>query len=81
MSKDLNAPVVKIKVIGVGGGGGNAVNRMISVGCKDIEFINLNTDIAALERSQTPNTITIGERLTKGRGAGANPDLGEKAAE
>ncbi len=81
MAKDLGAPVVKIKVIGVGGGGGNAVNRMISVGCKDIEFINLNTDISALERSATPNIITIGERITKGRGAGANPDLGEKAAE
>ena len=81
MAKDLGAPVVKIKVIGVGGGGGNAVNRMISVGCKDIEFINLNTDVSALERSATPNTITIGDRITKGRGAGANPDIGEKAAE
>lgn len=81
MANVSNAPVVKIKVVGVGGGGGNAVNRMIAMGSKDIEFINLNTDVSALERSGTPNTIAIGERLTKGRGAGANPDLGEKAAE
>ncbi len=81
MAKDLGAPVVKIKVVGVGGGGGNAVNRMITVGCKDIEFINVNTDISALERSATPNIIAIGDRITKGRGAGANPDVGEKAAE
>jgi len=74
-------PSVKIKVIGVGGGGGNAVNRMISVGCKDVEFININTDIAILERSGTPNIIAIGDKTTKGRGAGANPELGEKAGE
>ncbi len=74
-------PVVNIKVIGVGGGGGNAVNRMIACGCKDVEFINVNTDVSILELSGTPNTIAIGERITKGRGAGGNPELGEKSAE
>lgn len=81
MANASNAPVAKIKVIGVGGGGGNAVNRMISVGSKDVEFMNLNTDIAALEHSGTPNIIVLGEKVTKGLGAGSNPELGEKAAE
>ncbi len=81
MALDIKTPVVKIKVIGVGGGGGNAVNRMISAGCKDVEFINVNTDLSILERSGTPNVIAIGERITKGRGAGGNPELGEKSAE
>ncbi len=81
MAIDLKTPVVKIKVIGVGGGGGNAVNRMISCGCKDVEFINVNTDVSILERSSAPQTIAIGERITKGRGAGGNPELGEKSAE
>lgn len=75
------APVVCIKVIGVGGGGGNAVNRMIASNTKDVEFINVNTDVAILSRSSTPNIIAIGERITKGRGAGSNPELGEKAAD
>ncbi len=81
MAIEMKTPVVKIKVIGVGGGGGNAVNRMISCGCKDVEFINVNTDVSILEHSNTPNTIAIGERITKGRGAGGNPELGEKSAE
>lgn len=70
-----------IKVIGVGGGGNNAVNRMISAGLKGVEFIAINTDRQALHMSQAPLKIQIGEKLTKGLGAGANPDIGKKAAE
>ena len=81
MIDKTNAPIVTIKVIGVGGGGGNAVNRMIASGAKDVEFINANTDMAILARSNTPNTIAIGERITKGRGCGGNPELGEKSAD
>lgn len=70
-----------IKVIGVGGGGNNAVNRMISSGLKGVEFISVNTDAQALLLSKASNRIQIGEKLTKGLGAGANPDVGEKAAQ
>lgn len=70
-----------IKVIGVGGGGNNAVNRMISSGLKGVEFIAINTDKQALHMSQAPLKIQIGEKLTKGLGAGANPEVGQKAAE
>ncbi len=70
-----------IKVIGVGGGGNNAVNRMIAAGLKGVEFIAVNTDAQALFLSQAANKIQIGAKLTKGLGAGANPDIGEKAAE
>ena len=73
--------IVKIKVIGVGGGGGNAVNRMITAGVNDVEFINVNTDTQILINSQAPTKIVIGERITKGHGAGSNPELGEKAAD
>lgn len=62
---------VKIKVIGVGGGGGNAVNRMIAAGGKDVEFININTDTQILIKSLAPTKISIGDRITKGHGAGA----------
>lgn len=72
---------VKIKVIGVGGGGGNAVNRMIAAGGKDVEFININTDTQILIKSLAPTKISIGDRITKGHGAGSNPELGEKAAD
>lgn len=71
----------KIKVIGVGGGGSNAVNRMITAGLKGVEFLTVNTDAQALLLSHAQNKIQIGEKLTKGLGAGANPDVGEKAAE
>ncbi len=71
----------KIKVIGVGGAGGNAVNRMISDGLEDVEFITLNTDAAALEANHAPRRIQIGEKLTGGLGAGANPEVGKAAAE
>ncbi|BBB93254.1 MAG TPA: cell division protein FtsZ [Methylomusa anaerophila] len=70
-----------IKVIGVGGGGNNAVNRMIGSGLQGVEFITVNTDAQALILSQAPFRIQIGEKLTKGLGAGANPDIGEKAAQ
>lgn len=73
--------VVSIKVIGVGGGGGNAVNRMIASGMKSVEFISVNTDLQALNASKATQKIPLGEKLTKGRGAGGSPDKGEKAAE
>ena len=73
--------VVTIKVIGVGGGGNNAVNRMIDNGLRGVEFIAINTDQQALGRAAATNKIQIGEKLTKGQGAGSNPDVGRKAAE
>lgn len=73
--------VVNIKVIGVGGGGGNAVNRMVSTGVKGVEFIAINTDRMALYNSNADEKIQIGEKVTRGQGAGANPDVGAKAAE
>jgi cell division protein FtsZ len=72
---------VNIKVVGVGGGGGNAVNRMIESGMSSVEFININTDEQVLFRSKSPHKIQIGEKLTKGRGAGGEPEKGEHAAE
>ena len=70
----------KIKVIGVGGAGCNAINRMIDVNLKNIEFIATNTDMQSLNANKSPNKIQIGVQLTKGLGAGADPDIGEKAA-
>ncbi|HTW44261.1 MAG TPA: cell division protein FtsZ [Acidobacteriaceae bacterium] len=70
----------KIKVIGVGGGGGNAVNRMIAAHVEGVEFIAANTDRQALQLSQAPVKLQLGTRLTSGLGAGANPDIGRKAA-
>src|SRR5881394_2885776 len=70
----------KIKVIGVGGGGGNAVNRMIQAGIKGIEFLVANTDVQAMRASLAPTKIQIGAKLTKGLGAGANPEVGKQAA-
>lgn len=71
----------QIKVVGVGGGGNNAVNRMIAAGLKGIEYISINTDKQALYLSKAGQKIQIGEKLTRGLGAGANPEIGEKAAE
>lgn len=71
----------RIKVIGVGGGGNNAVNRMISAGLKGVEFIGINTDAQALQVSRAAEKIQIGMKLTKGLGAGANPEIGHNAAE
>ena len=70
-----------IKVIGVGGGGSNAVNRMIEAGVQGVEFITVNTDAQALVHSRSPVTLRIGDKLTKGLGAGGNPQIGSKAAE
>lgn len=70
----------QIKVIGIGGGGNNAVNRMINAGLRGVEFISINTDKQALFLSKANTKIQIGEKITKGLGAGANPDIGEKAA-
>ena len=70
-----------IKVIGVGGGGNNAVNRMVECGVQGVEFIAVNTDKQALQSSRAETKLQIGEKLTKGLGAGANPDIGMKAAE
>ena len=70
----------RIKVIGVGGGGGNAVNRMIQAGLEGVEFITANTDVQALKLSLAPVKLQLGVRLTAGLGAGANPDVGRRAA-
>jgi cell division protein FtsZ len=70
-----------IKVIGVGGGGNNAVNRMIEHGVQGVEFIAVNTDAQALNLSKAPTKLQIGAKLTRGLGAGANPEVGKKAAE
>src|SRR5262245_49527405 len=70
----------KIKVIGVGGGGGNAVNRMIDARMEGVEFVGANTDLQALQLSRSPVKIQLGVKLTNGLGAGANPDVGRKGA-
>ncbi|MEO8382298.1 MAG: cell division protein FtsZ [Acidobacteriota bacterium] len=70
----------KIKVVGVGGGGGNAVNRMIQAGIKGVEFLVANTDLQAMRTSLAPVKLQIGGKLTKGLGAGANPEVGKQAA-
>lgn len=72
---------VAIKVAGVGGGGGNAVNRMMEAGVQSVEFISLNTDKQALDRSRATHKIQLGDRTSKGRGAGGNPEKGQRAAE
>src|SRR5690606_18003317 len=69
-----------IKVIGVGGGGSNAVNHMFNQGIKDVEFVVCNTDAQALKCSPVPNRLQIGINLTGGLGAGANPEVGKNAA-
>ena len=73
--------VVSIKVVGVGGGGGNAVNGMVRSNIQDVEFIAVNSDKPALAKSQASQKILIGEKTTKGRGAGARPEVGKKAAD
>src|SRR5574337_172316 len=74
-------PVASIKVIGVGGGGGNAINRMIKANLRGIEFIAVNTDAQALYHSEAPIKINVGKATTRGLGAGSNPDVGRQAAE
>ena len=81
VSNELMDEVVQIKVIGIGGGGGNAINRMVDAGVKGVEFVAVNTDRAALYLSKATTKIQIGERATKGQGAGADPERGRAAAE
>ena len=71
----------RIVVVGVGGGGTNAVNRMIQAGVQSVEFVSINTDAQALGRSDARHRIRIGEKLTRGLGAGGNPNMGQRAAE
>ena len=73
--------VVNIKVVGVGGGGNNVVNRMVRSGVKGVDFIAINTDKQALNASSATYKIQIGEKLTNGKGAGSNPEIGKKSAE
>jgi len=81
VTQELNDKGAVIKVVGVGGGGGNAVNRMVEAGIKGVELISINTDAKALARSLAPVKLQIGPQLTKGLGAGGNPAVGRQAAE
>lgn len=81
MASDAQNYIAVIKVVGVGGGGGNAVNRMIDAGLKGVEFIAVNTDAQALLVSEADVTLDIGRQLTRGLGAGSQPDIGRAAAE
>ncbi|MBN2087165.1 cell division protein FtsZ [Candidatus Peregrinibacteria bacterium] len=74
-------PLASIKVIGIGGGGGNAVNRMISAKVEGVDFISVNTDAQALYHSQASHRINVGKAITRGLGAGSDPNIGKKAAE
>lgn len=80
LEQDYKLNPTKIKVIGVGGGGSNAVNRMIAAGLKNIDFIAANTDLQALSTSRAQTKIGIGSKITGGLGAGGKPEVGEKAA-
>ena len=79
--EDNTESAAKIIVIGVGGGGNNAVNRMVDEDVAGVQFIGINTDRQTLDRCKAPKVIQIGEKTTKGLGAGANPEVGEKAAQ
>ena len=81
MSENMLERVVKIKVIGVGGAGNNVINRMMESGVEGVDFIVVNTDKQDLNKSNCPNKIQIGEKLTGGMGAGSKPDIGKKSAE
>ena len=81
LDEEMDENVTTIKVIGVGGGGGNAVNRMVSDGLQGVEFIAMNTDQQALLNSKATQKVQLGAKLTKGRGAGADPEIGQRAAE
>ena len=81
LDEEMDENVTTIKVIGVGGGGGNAVNRMVSDGLQGVEFIAMNTDQQALAKNHATVKVQLGSKLTKGRGAGADPEIGQRAAE
>ena len=81
MTSEAENETANLLVIGVGGAGNNAVNRMIDEGIKGVEFVCINTDKQVLKRCKAPICMQIGEKLTKGLGAGAKPEIGEKAAE
>ena len=81
LDNDFVEYVQVIKVVGVGGGGGNAVNRMMSTGVRGVDFISINADQQALNYSQATQKLQIGEKLTRGQGAGGNPEKGQRAAE
>ncbi len=81
MGKPEVSEFAKIKVVGIGGAGSNAINRMIEAGLQGVDFIAINTDAQALTLSTAPQKLQIGAKLTKGLGAGSNPELGQKAAE
>ncbi|MBR5020966.1 MAG: cell division protein FtsZ, partial [Oscillospiraceae bacterium] len=81
MSENMLERVVKIKVIGVGGAGNNVINRMMESGVEGVDFVVVNTDKQDLNKSNCPNKIQIGEKLTGGMGAGSKPDIGKKSAE
>lgn len=80
-AQSQHIPVARIKVVGVGGAGGNTLNCMVASGYQDVEFIAINTDAQALQMSRAHTTIQIGQKSTKGLGAGANPEVGKRAAE
>lgn len=81
LDNNENETIVNIKVVGIGGGGGNAVDRMISEGMKSVEFVSINTDQQVLKKSKATYKIQIGTKLTKGRGAGGQPEQGAMAAD
>ncbi len=81
LDEEMDENVTTTKVIGVGGGGGNAVNRMVSDGLQGVEFIAMNTDQQALAKNHAATKVQLGSMLTKGRGAGADPEIGQRAAE
>ena len=81
MENDMQVGMATIKVVGVGGAGNNGVNRMVEAGLRGVEFIAVNTDKQALQLSKASKKIQIGEKLTRGLGAGANPEVGKCSAE
>jgi cell division protein FtsZ len=78
--EEVGVQGAKIKVVGVGGGGGNAINRMVEMGLKGADFISINTDLQVLQTAKAPIRLQIGGNLTKGLGAGSNPEIGRQAA-
>ncbi len=81
LDEESEENITNIKVIGVGGGGGNAVNRMMANGLQGVEFVAMNTDAQVLSKNQATMKVQLGAKLTKGRGAGADPEIGQRAAE